>query len=90
MDSVELPSAEMVVHESLRLYPPNWVLITCRSLQESTIGDHRIPKGSWLYIFPYVSIETTVGSRHPNRFTLTVSRLRNSVPHKNQLICRSV
>ena len=53
-DYVELPFAEMVVHESLRLYPPNWVLITRRCLQESTIGDYRIPRGSWLFIFPYV------------------------------------
>jgi cytochrome P450 len=53
-DSAELPFAEMVVHESLRLYPPNWVLITRRSAQESSIGGCRIPKGSWLYIFPYV------------------------------------
>lgn len=51
---VELPFAEMVVHESLRLYPPNWVLIIRRCVQESTIGDYRIPKGSWVYIFPYV------------------------------------
>ena len=54
LDYVELPFAEMVVHESLRLYPPNWVLITRRCVQESTIGDYRIPQGSWLFIFPYV------------------------------------
>ncbi|MHB8903175.1 MAG: cytochrome P450 [Thermoguttaceae bacterium] len=53
-ESVELPFAEMVVHESLRLYPPNWVLITRRSTQDSSIGGHRIPKGSWLFVFPYV------------------------------------
>ena len=51
---MELPFAEMVVHESLRLYPPNWALITRRCIQESTIGGYRIPKGSWLYVFPYV------------------------------------
>ncbi len=50
----ELPFAEMVVHESLRLHPPNWVLITRRALHDSTIGGYRIPRGSWLYIFPYV------------------------------------
>ena len=53
-DHVELPFAEMVVHESLRLYPPNWVLIIRRCIQDSTIGGYRIPRGSWLYIFPYV------------------------------------
>ena len=53
-DNAELPFAEMVVHESLRLYPPNWVLITRRCLHGSTIGGYLIPRGSWLYIFPYV------------------------------------
>lgn len=53
-DHVELPFAEAVVHESLRLYPPNWVLIIRRCVQETKIGDYRIPKGSWVYIFPYV------------------------------------
>jgi cytochrome P450 len=53
-DYAELPFAERVVHESLRMYPPNWVLITRRSVRETTIGGYRIPSGSWLYIFPYV------------------------------------
>ena len=53
-DRVELPYAEMVVHESLRLYPPNWMLITRRSIRESSLGGNRIPKGSWVYVFPYV------------------------------------
>ena len=53
VDRVELPFAEMVVHESLRLYPPNWMLITRRSIRESSLGGNRIPKGSWVYVFPY-------------------------------------
>jgi cytochrome P450 len=54
LDQAELPFAERVIHESLRLYPPNWVLITRRCLRDANIGGYRIPKGSWLYIFPYV------------------------------------
>ena len=70
----ELPFAEMVVHESLRLHPPNWVLITRRSLHDSTIGGYRIPRGSWLYIFPYVLHRdarwfTEPESFAPDRFT---------------------
>jgi cytochrome P450 len=43
-----------VIHESLRLYPPNWMLIPRRSREASELGGFRIPKGSPLYIFPYV------------------------------------
>jgi cytochrome P450 len=53
-EQVEFPFAERVVHESLRLYPPNWALIMRRSLREATLSGFRIPQGSWLYIFPYV------------------------------------
>jgi cytochrome P450 len=76
-DDVELPFAEMVVHESLRLYPPNWVLITRRCLRESTIGGYRIPRGSWLFIFPYVLHRdarwfTAPKSFEPERFAAEV------------------
>jgi cytochrome P450 len=54
LDHAELPFAEMVIQESLRLHPPNWVLITRRSLHNGSLGGYRIPRGSWLYIFPYV------------------------------------
>jgi len=53
-DIDELPFAEKVIQESLRLYPPNWALIPRRCVRESTVGGYRIPKGSLLYIFPYV------------------------------------
>ena len=39
----ELPRAERVVFESLRLYPPNWVLITRRSSHSTQLGGYRIP-----------------------------------------------
>ena len=53
-ETAELPFTEMVIHESLRLYPPNWMLIPRRCREASELGGFRIPKGSWLYVFPYV------------------------------------
>ena len=50
----ELPFAEMVVQEAMRLYPPNWLLIPRRCIQEATVGNYRIPIGTWVYVFPYV------------------------------------
>ena len=54
VEEAELPFTEMVVHESLRLYPPNWMLIPRRCSADSKLGGFRVPRGSWLYIFPYV------------------------------------
>ena len=53
-ETAELPFTEMVVHESLRLYPPNWMLIPRRCQEESNLGGYRIPRGSRLFVFPYV------------------------------------
>ena len=36
------------------LYPPNWLLIPRRCVQESTVAGYRIPIGTWVYVFPYV------------------------------------
>lgn len=52
--SVALPFAENVVFESLRLFPPNWVLITRHCVRESSLGGYLVPQGSSLFIFPYV------------------------------------
>jgi cytochrome P450 len=68
LDHAALPFAEMVVHESLRLYPPNWVLITRHCPSGSTIGEQRIPPGSWLYIFPYVLHRDARWFAHPASF----------------------
>lgn len=67
-DFGELPYAEMVVHESLRLYPPNWVLITRRCTRSCTLGGYRIPRGSSLNIFPYVLHRDTRWFESPESF----------------------
>jgi len=73
-DYTELPFTEMIVQESLRLYPPNWVLITRRCTRSSTLGGYRVPRGSWLNIFPYVLHRdarwfTEPESFNPDRFS---------------------
>ncbi len=49
-----LTYTRMVFDETLRLYPPAW-LITRRALAEDTIGDHTIPARSILILSPYVT-----------------------------------
>jgi cytochrome P450 len=53
-EAKELPFTKTVAQESLRLYPPNWVLMIRQCIQATTVGGHQIPEGSRIYIFPYV------------------------------------
>jgi len=57
-DLPALPYARMVFEETLRLYPPAW-LITRRALAADRIGDATIPANAILIMSPYVT------HRHP-------------------------
>lgn len=54
-DVAGMPYAEMVVQESMRLYPPTWMLFPRDVVTPVELAGYAIPKGSWLYIFPYVT-----------------------------------
>ncbi len=43
-----------VVKESMRLYPPTWALIPRVATERVTIGGYELPKGAWVYIYPWV------------------------------------
>lgn len=53
-DLENLPYTRQIFDETLRLYPPAW-LITRRALAEDRVGDHMIPTGSILILSPYVT-----------------------------------
>ena len=40
--------------ELLRLFPPAWSLIPRETLEEVSLGDYVVPKGGWIYIYPWV------------------------------------
>jgi enediyne biosynthesis protein E7 len=48
----KLVYTQQVVNESLRLFPPAW-LITRRALGEDQLGGHQIPKDALIIISPY-------------------------------------
>jgi cytochrome P450 len=48
-----LPYTRMVMEESLRLYPPAWILGR-KALGPDRLGEHEIPVGSTVAISPYV------------------------------------
>ncbi len=52
-DLTNLPYTRMVFEESLRLYPPAWVLGR-KALGEDEIGGYRVPAGTIIAISPYV------------------------------------
>ena len=57
-DLIRLRYSRMVVEESMRLYPPVWTLART-AVNEDEIGGYRIPAGSEILIFPYIT------QRHP-------------------------
>lgn len=55
----ELHYTTMVLNESMRIYPPAW--ITAReALEDDKIGDFPVPKGSQVYLSPFIV------HRHPD------------------------
>ena len=60
-DLALLPYNRMVLEESMRLYPPAWILGR-RALVDDRLGDHVIPAGSVVAISPYLM------HRHPKHW----------------------
>jgi cytochrome P450 len=54
-DVQRLPYVEMVVKETLRLYPATVALFTRESVEEVEVGGYRVPKGAWVYLFPWMT-----------------------------------
>jgi len=53
-DIPALRYSTMVVKETLRLYPPTWGLIPREAIEAVPLGDYVIPKGGWIYIYPWI------------------------------------
>jgi cytochrome P450 len=53
-DIPKLPYTTQVLHESMRLYPPAWALFAREALEPVEIGSYTIPRGAWVFIYPWV------------------------------------
>ena len=66
-DVPHLPYTEMVVAESIRLYPPAWA-IGRRALVEQTIGSYVVPANSIVLLSPFVTHRDARFFPEPARF----------------------
>lgn len=66
-DLTRLPYTRMVFEESLRMYPPAWVLGR-KALGEDEIGGYRVPIGTIIAISPYVVHRHPSFWNEPDRF----------------------
>ena len=53
-DLPNLPYTLQIIKESMRLYPPAWILNGRLALEDAQLGGYTIPKGSTVFISPYV------------------------------------
>jgi cytochrome P450 len=54
-DLPRLSYTEMVVKESMRLYPPTWSMFPREAIAPVELGGYTVPRGSWVYAFPWVT-----------------------------------
>ena len=66
-DLFRLRFTRMVIDETMRLYPPVWVL-SRRALNDDEIDGYRIPAGSEMLIFPYITHRHPGWWQDPERF----------------------
>jgi enediyne biosynthesis protein E7 len=69
-DSAELerlPYTRQVIQETLRLYPPGW-LLTRRAVAADTVGGYAVPAGADVFISPYLVHRHPQFWREPERF----------------------
>jgi len=66
-DLESLPYTRAVVEETLRLYPPAWV-ITRKALADQELSGHEIPAGSLIIMSPWIVHRNTTAWDAPEQF----------------------
>ncbi|MBV9126495.1 MAG: cytochrome P450 [Verrucomicrobia bacterium] len=66
-DLARLPFLNAVLNESLRLYPPIWI-IERRAIDDDTIGGYRIPAGSSVVVCPFTLHRHPASWQQPEAF----------------------
>lgn len=81
----EMPYAQALLEETLRLYPPVW-LFTRRAEEDDTLADFDLPGGTDIYLSPYILQRTDEfwpGSERfdPERFVPNAARKKGNAPY---------
>ena len=66
-DIANLPYLEQVLTESMRMYPPAW-MIGRRALGDQPLGDYVLPNGALVLVSPYVTQRDARWFPEPERF----------------------
>ena len=67
-DVARLPFTEMIIKETLRMYPPTWTLVPRCATVEVELGGYRIPRGTWVFVSPYATHHDPRFFPDPERF----------------------
>ncbi|MEO8496722.1 MAG: cytochrome P450 [Planctomycetota bacterium] len=67
-DVARLPFTEMIIKETLRMYPPTWTLVPRRATAEVELGGCRIPRGTLVFVSPYATHHDPRFFPDPERF----------------------
>lgn len=67
-DYERLDFIQQIIHESLRLYPPAWMLMLREAVEETELLGYAIPRKSWIYLVPWVTHRSERWFPDPLRF----------------------
>jgi len=67
-DHARLPLTERVLKEGMRLFPPAWSLFCRQAMEDDELAGYPIPKGSWIFMHPWVLHHDARFFPNPERF----------------------
>lgn len=67
-DYERLSFIRQVIHESLRLYPPAWMLMLREAIEDTELMGYAVPRKSWVYLVPWATHRSERWYADPLRF----------------------
>ena len=83
-DFEQLEFIRQVIHESLRLFPPAWMLMLREAVEDTELAGYVVPRKSWIYLVPWVTHRSERWFVDPLRFDpgrFAPGRVEQITPH---------